>query len=146
MSIQFKEVNFSNVVDKLCECCLSEEVCGECNSSTCLISYGKECLKYCMINKTTGVVDGYKNIPLLDTKLYDKEFAVDGIVDILKTCKSCREDHFENCIINIIRNCYEIILTGQEQEYNGSALLYINSLKEIDSDLSDKVFEKFNLK
>ena len=59
MSIQFKEVNFSNVVDKLCECCLSEEVCGECNSSTCLISYGKECLKYCMINKTTGVLDGY---------------------------------------------------------------------------------------
>lgn len=144
MSIQFKDVNFSRVVDKLCDCCLSEDTCGECDANKCIISYGKECIKHCMINKVTGIIDGHKNIPLLDTKVYDKETATDGIVDILKTCKSCREDHFENCIINIIRNCYEIILTGQEQEYNGSALLYINSLKEIDSDLSDKVFEKFN--
>ena len=146
MSIQFKKVNFSKVVDNLCACCLSEDVCGECESSKCLISYGKDCLKYCMINKATGVLAGHKNIPLLDTKLYDQETVIDGIVDILKTCKSCREDHFENCIINIIRNCYEIILTGQEQEYKGSVLLYLNSLKEIDSNLADKIFEKFNSK
>ena len=146
MGVQFKEVNFSRVVDKLCACCLSEDVCGECESSKCLISYGRDCLKYCMINKATGVLDGHKNIPLLDTKLYDQEAVIDGIVDILKTCKSCREDHFENCIINIIRNCYEIILTGQEKEYEGSVLLYLNSLKEIDDDLANKVFEKFNSK
>ena len=146
MSIQFKKVNFSKVVDNLCACCLSEDVCGECESSKCLISYGKDCLKHCMINKATGVLDGHKNIPLLDTKLYDQETVIDGIVDILKTCKSCREDHFENCMINIIRNCYEIILTGQEQEYKGSVLLYINSLKDINVDLSNKVFEKFNSK
>ena len=146
MSIQFKDANFSRIVDKLCDCCLSEDVCGECNSKTCLISYGKNCLKHCMINKVTGVIDGHKNLPLLDTKIYDQEATIDGIVDILKTCKSCKEDHFENCIVNIIRNCYEIILTGQEQEYNGSTFLYLNKLKEIDSSLSDKVFEKFNTK
>ena len=30
MAVEFKEINFSKLVDKLARCCLSEEVCGNC--------------------------------------------------------------------------------------------------------------------
>ena len=144
MSIQFKEVNFSKLVDKLSPCCLSEDVCGGCEKENCLIGYGKECLKNCMINKVTYVIDGHTNIPIMDTKLYDKEFAVEAIANTLKTCKSCNENHYDNCIINILRSCYEVILVGEEQKYKGSTFLYLNELQEINPEIADKVFKAYN--
>ncbi|KQB78577.1 hypothetical protein AK964_07855 [Clostridium butyricum] len=141
MGIEFEASNFSKVADKLHGCCLSEDVCGSCEANNCLIKYGKDCIKYCMINKVSGVLDGYKNIPLMDTKVYDELMVIEGIADILKTCKNCSENHYENCIINILRNCYEIILTGHEQEYKGSTLLYLSELKENNPELSDKILQ-----
>lgn len=63
-----------------------------------------------MINKVTYVMDGMKNIPVTDVRIYDKGNIANGIVDILKTCKNCKENHFENCIVNILRSCYEVVL------------------------------------
>lgn len=146
MSISFKEVNFSRLVDKLTPCCLSEELCGGCEREKCIVGYAKECIKNCMINKVTFVMDGSENIPNTDFKVYDKEFFVDGIVETLKTCRSCKEEHFENCIINILRSSYEVALIGEEQEYEGSTFLYLNKLKEINSSIADKVFRKYNSK
>ena len=146
MSIAFKEVNFSKLVDKLSPCCLSEEVCGGCEKEKCLVGYAKECFKSCMINKVTYVVDGYKNIPFMDFKVYEEDFQIDGIAEILKTCKSCDEDHYDNCIVNILRSCYEVALIGEEQEYKGSTLLYLNELTEKNPIIADKIFERYNSK
>lgn len=146
MSIAFKEVNFSKLFDKLSPCCLSEEVCEGCEKEKCLVGYAKECFKNCMINKVAYVIDGYKNIPLTDLKIYEKDFQIDGIVEILKTCKSCNEEHFDNCIINILRSCYEVALIGEEQEYKGSTLLYLSELRERNPIIAEKVFEKYNSK
>lgn len=146
MSISFKEVNFGKLVDKLTPCCLSEEVCGGCEREKCIVGYAKECIKNCMINKVTFVIDGSKNIPNTDFKVYEKESFVEGIVETLKTCKNCNEEHFDNCIINILRSSYEIVLIGEELKYEGSTFLYLNKLREIDGSISDKIFEKYNSK
>ncbi len=53
-----------------------------------------------------------------------------GIAHILKECKDCKEDHVENCIINVIRNCYEVGLFGDVLSYEGSALQYLMKVKE----------------
>lgn len=146
MSISFKEVNFGKLVDKLTPCCLSEEVCGGCEREKCIVGYAKECIKNCMINKVTFVIDGSKNIPNTDFKVYEKESFVEGIVETLKTCKNCNEEHFDNFIINILRSLYEIVLIGEELKYEGSTFLYLNKLREIDGSIFDKIFEKYNSK
>lgn len=143
MAVEFKDVNFSKLVDKLSPCCLSKDVCGTCERNTCLVGYGTECIKNCMINKVTYVMDGMKNIPVTDLRIYDKGNISNGIVDILKTCKSCRENHFENCIVNVLRSCYEVILFGEEKEYKGSALVYLNELKGYNSEIADQLFQKY---
>ncbi|MDR3596910.1 hypothetical protein [Clostridium sp.] len=146
MSVLFKDVNFSKLVDKLTPCCLSEEVCGSCEKEKCIVAYAKECIKSCMINKVTFVENGREEIPSTDFKVYEREFLLDGIVETLKACKSCTEEHFDNCIISILRNSYEIALLGEEQEYQGSTFLYLNKLKEMNNNVADKIFEKYNSK
>ena len=54
----------------------------------------------------------------------------ESIAHILKECKDCKEDHTENCIINVIRNCYEVGLLGDPHPYEGSALQYLMFLSE----------------
>ena len=52
------------------------------------------------------------------------------ILKILKECKDCKQDHTENCIINVIRNCYEVGLFGDIHPFEGSVfqyLMYLNS-------------------
>ncbi|GAA0076930.1 hypothetical protein UT300005_13080 [Clostridium sp. CTA-5] len=146
MGVAFKEVNFNELVNKLAPCCLGEEECNGCAKEKCLVGYGKECIKGCLKNKVTYVIDGYKNIPITDTRVYEQETVITAISDILKRCKSCSEEHYENCIINVIRSCYEVSLFGEEQEYEGSAFLYLNNLKNINEEIADKIFERYNSK
>ncbi|ASW42587.1 hypothetical protein [Clostridium isatidis] len=143
MAVAFKDINFSRLVDKLSPCCLSKETCGVCDRKNCLVGYGTECIKECMINKVTYVMNGYENIPITDTKVYDKENIMNGIIDILKLCKNCKENHFNNCIVNILRSCYEVILLGEEKDYKGSALLYINDLKASNPEIADELFKRY---
>ncbi|MBD5593422.1 hypothetical protein HYI10_19405, partial [Clostridium botulinum] len=81
-----------------------------------------------------------------DTKLYDKDYVITAIADILKRCKSCQENHYDNCIINVLRNCYEISLFGEGQEYQGSAFMYLNGLKSVNEEIADKIFAKYSEK
>ncbi len=43
----------------------------------------------------------------------------------------CKEDHVEDCIINVIRNCYEVGLFGDVQTYEGSTLQYLMKVQAI---------------
>lgn len=51
------------------------------------------------------VPGGKESIPLLDFKVFDELELKTAIAHILRECKDCKEDHTEDCIINIIRNC-----------------------------------------
>ena len=53
-----------------------------------------------------------------------------AIAHILKECKECKEDHTEDCIINVIRSCYEVSLIGDTHPYEGSTIQYLMFLKE----------------
>ena len=55
--------------------------------------------------------------------------------------KDCKEDHVENCIINVIRNCYEVGLFGDVRPYEGSTLQYVMRLKEEFPERSEKIAE-----
>ena len=44
-----------------------------------------------MINKVTYVMNGFENIPITDTRVYDTNNIMNGVVDILKVCKAVRK-------------------------------------------------------
>lgn len=142
MGILFNEVNYNNLIKNVGESCLTTASCGTCKMNKCLIGYSKICITNSLKGKVTYVLDGQENIPLADGKIYDKGHLTDAIADLLKQCKSCDKDHFENCLINVLRNCYEILLFGDIQPYKGSTLLYLNDIKNLNSDLSREILSK----
>lgn len=132
MGVAFNDMDFNLVLKDLGKACLTTDYCGECLKEKCLVGYAKNCIMSCVKNNVTYVEDGFDNIPLGDIKDFDKEVLITGIADILHLCASCKENHFNNCIVNIIRSCYELDLFGDVQEYNGSALEYIIKLNHAD--------------
>ncbi|MFY9278372.1 MAG: hypothetical protein WAO47_02170 [Caldicoprobacterales bacterium] len=137
-------INYEQLITEIGKCCLGEEECGECQKEECLIGYCKSCLLEALKQKDRFIDDGADNIPYWDTKIYDNEVLIEAIGFLLNQCRNCNLYHDEDCIINIVRECLEIILFGDSQEYRGSTFMYLNDIKSIDSHIADRIFESFN--
>lgn len=130
MAITKEQINFMEIFKDLGTVCMTENVCGKCKGKECLIGYAKEAAAKCRVNEITYVPEGYKNIPLVDLKGgYDKVDTLHAMAHLLNQCRSCKEDHFENCIINVVRSCYEVVALGEERPYEGDALTYLMKLQ-----------------
>lgn len=143
MGILNSEMKYQEVINDLDNCCLTEQHCGSCDMDGCIIGYAKKCAMACREEGVTYVDEGSEKIPF-DTKIYDEEAAVAGIAHILKQCKSCDTSHFDNCIINIIRNCYEISLFGEVQGYKGSAFQYLNQIHNLKPEIAKLIIDTFH--
>lgn len=124
-----KGLNAELIRDDLENCCLKETTCGQCKKEACTIGFAKQCIREYMKEPKKEVSGDTGNIPITDFKLFDETELETAIAHILKECKDCKEDHTENCIINVIRNCYEVGLFGNAHPYEGSALQYLMFLK-----------------
>lgn len=120
-----KGFNAELVVRDLESCCRSESLCGQCQQEGCTIGYAKKCVRNFQQEPKKEVPNGTEHIPTMDIKVFDESELETAIAHILKECKNCKEDHTENCIINVIRNCYEVGLFGDVQPFEGSALQYL---------------------
>ncbi len=143
MGIKNSEMDYDRVITDLENCCLKEEHCGNCNKKECIVGYGQNCLTQCMKDSVTYVENGTDHIPYTDFKVYDEEEFEKGIAHILRLCRSCKTDHFDNCIISVLRNCYEIGLFGEAQEYEGNNLVYLASLHTKYPEKAQRVMEEF---
>ncbi len=124
-----KGLNAELVWEDLENCCRSEAVCGQCQGEACTIGYAKQCIQNYQKEPKKTIPDGTEHIPTSDFKVFEEADLEIAIAHILKECKDCKEDHTENCIINVIRNCYEVGLFGDVHSYEGSALQYLMYLK-----------------
>ncbi len=117
------------VREDLENCCLKDTVCDRCKGAECTIGFAKQCINNYLVKPQKEVPGGTDNIPVADFKVFDETELEKAIAHILKECKDCKEDHTEDCIINVIRNCYEVGLFGDVHPYEGSALQYLMYLK-----------------
>ncbi len=124
-----KGLNADLVWEDLGNCCKSEASCGQCQGEACTIGFAKQCIENYRKEPKKEVPDGMERIPVSDFKVFEEEDLEIAIAHILKECKDCKEDHTENCIINVIRNCYEVGLFGDLHPYEGSALQYLMYLQ-----------------
>lgn len=144
MGILNSELNYDKVISDLGVCCLGEESCGGCTKDSCIVGYAQKCITGCLKEGITYVENGSENIPIADLKIYDEENFESGIAHILQQCRSCNENHFDNCIINIIRNCYEIGLFGEIQSYEGSNFRYLNQIHQAFPKIADNIITEFH--
>ncbi|MDE6404150.1 MAG: hypothetical protein K2M20_00695 [Lachnospiraceae bacterium] len=138
-----KGLNAGLVGADLENCCRKEAACGQCQKTNCVIGYGKQCINDYRREPKKEVLQGMEHIPTTDFKVFDEVELETAIAHILKECKDCKEDHTEDCIINVIRSCYEVGLLGDVQKYEGSALQYLMYLKEHFPDRSLQIAELY---
>lgn len=146
MGADLKDLQALHVIDSVTDVCLKETVCGVCERENCLVGYAQECIRKCLNNNVTFVEDGVKNIPLHDMRIYNEDRLVNGIADILLSCRSCKFEHFENCVVNVIRNCYEIALFGDIQPYEGSNFRYLAALNMNGMKDAQQILDTFHKK
>lgn len=144
MGILNTEINYDKIITDLSSCCLKEENCGSCDKPSCIVGYAQNCITQCFKESVTYVENGSDNIPVTDFKVYNEEEFEKGIAHILKQCRSCTFNHFDNCIINIIRNCYEVGLFGEIQSYEGSNFRYLNQIHNSHPETADRIIEEFH--
>lgn len=131
------------VWEDLQNCCISEATCGQCQGEACIIGFAKECIKEYQKKPQKEVPNGTERIPTMDYKAFDEVELEIAIAHILKECKDCKEDHVEDCIINVIRNCYEVGLFGDVQTYEGSTLQYLMKVQADFPEKSIKIAEAY---
>ena len=124
-----KGLNAELIGNDLEHCCRGEDACGQCQGNLCTIGFAKLCIQEYKKAPKKEVPGGADNIPTMDFKVFDETELETAIAHILKECKDCKEDHTEDCIINVIRNCYEVGLLGDIHPYEGSSLQYLMYLK-----------------
>jgi hypothetical protein len=140
-----KGLNAELVANDLEHCCRSEAACGQCQGAACTIGYARQCILNYQMDPKKEVPNGTEHIPTMDFKVFDELELETAIAHILKECKDCKEDHTENCIINVIRNCYEVGLLGDAHPYEGSALQYLMYLKNHFPERSEHIAEIYTL-
>jgi len=136
-------INSEILISEIGKCCLGKEVCRECKKEDCLVGYCKKSLMTFLKQNNEFIDGGMKEIPYGDTKMYDNELIVQAIGSLLNQCRNCNVYHDEECIINIVRSALEIIVLGEFQEYKGSTLLYLNDIKNVNSEMADKILQAF---
>lgn len=146
MGVMSHEVNYDLLLSDLANCCLQLGNCGSCKKGKCLVGYAKESMKNCLKDDITYIMNGCENIPLNDVKSFEQEILIESIVDILKQCKSCKEDHYDNCLINVMRSSYEVCLFGEVQKYKGSTITYLTDISEQRPEIAEIMLQKYNAK
>ncbi|BCJ96897.1 hypothetical protein acsn021_44660 [Anaerocolumna cellulosilytica] len=135
--------NYDSLISQVQHCCLTENTCGKCQKEACLIGYCRQVLLTCIKQNGAMVDGGMEHIPFGDMRLYDDETIINALAYMLHECRNCNTYHSEECIINILRSTFEIILLGEAQEYKGSTLVYLNDIKSVNPEIADKIFQAF---
>lgn len=136
--------NYELIMKDLSNLCLTTDICGTCAKHQCLIGYGKKAITECIMKESLKVENGMEQIPSYDLKLFHEEYFVEGIAHILQQCKSCKENHSDDCIINVIRSCYEVAFLGEPQQYQGSTFMYLNKIQESNPEIAEQIIAYYN--
>lgn len=129
-------MNFVKVYKNTDKCC---QECNDCQTNECLIGFCKQLISEAMEKDEFYVNNGVDCIPTHDLKAYDKQDILEAVGEILKQCKNCKLYHDEDCLINVSRSALEYILTGQTFEYEGSAFVYLNDIRQSDQELGESL-------
>ena len=98
--------------------------------------------------KQVGLYD-YDAIIYQDSELdiqsltYDEYDVLHAIAHLLYQCRGCMEDHYDDCLINVVRSALEVIEFGEEQSYEGDPISYMFKIAGIDADKANIIRREY---
>lgn len=126
-----KEFDFIKMFYDIKNVCLTEDRCGTCKEGACLVGYARKCVGEARKQDTDTLKGYFKEVPSYDINGgYDQHTSCEAIAHTLQQCRSCKDNHTADCLVNIVRACYEVIALGDVQPYEGSALMYLVKIAE----------------
>ncbi len=144
MAITKEEINLAEIFQDLGNICLTEAHCQKCAEKACLVGYSKASTAECRIKERTYVENGMDNIPPSGIRGgYDEFNVLHAISHLLSQCRSCKQDHIDDCIINVVRSCMEVIEFGDVQGYQGDVITYLAKLQEQNPGKAMEVAEEY---
>ncbi|MDF2519418.1 MAG: hypothetical protein K0R84_46 [Clostridia bacterium] len=117
-----------------------------CSSRKCNIAFAKEVVNYAEASSALIMQDGERLIPKQDVKYYKEELIADGIANICKLCKECRENHSEECVISLSRRSLENTILKENVEYPGNILMYIMEVSKQNEEFAQMISAAYSAK
>ena len=144
MGITKEELNLMEIFVDLGKICQTEAVCQKCAERGCLVGYSKDCAAKCRVKGQTYVENGFAEIPPCDIRGgYDEYNVLHAIAHRLLQCRGCKQEHYKDCLINVVRSCLEVIEFGEEQEYEGDPLSYMVKVRGLNPQKADIIAEEY---
>ena len=134
-----EQLNVVGIKEALAVCCKGESECSSCQGKACLIGFAKLVADYANAKKTLAIPNGIKMVPVSDFKNYESDDVARALAIINVECKSCMDNHDDNCVINIIRSSLEVSLFGQYIDFAGNPLNYLVQLVNLSAENGNKV-------
>ncbi len=129
--------NLEEEVNTVCE----DKGCADC-SGVCVMKYAKDYIDACRQEEKREFAGGFDGIPTEDFKHYDQDVIVDSIAKTLAMCHECETYHSADCVINVVRSCFEHTLMGDKLDYPGNALGYLMKL-QAETPLASDIMERY---
>jgi hypothetical protein len=139
-----RELNYERVEQAVNRCCKTEAECVDCKQNACLIGYCQLALAYSRQKAAMRIPQGDKHIPAGDFRTYYEEDLLQALIQVLAQCQDCRDNHEEECVINVVRSALELALFGDNIPYLGSAFLYLVEAGKRYGESGEKLLQRYN--
>jgi hypothetical protein len=152
MAIKFDEIDMYEIFQDLGRVCRTQNVCTECEQAGCLVEYGKACADKCAQDGVTYVEQGVEGMPYgnpdeeFHDEVYNELEVLLMLSHLLVQCRTCKEDHYDNCIISVLRNCLERITLGDTLPYQGTPLGYMVDFSKRDDEKAQVIATEYQKK
>jgi len=138
-----RDVNLDRIQAAVNRCCKTEAECKKCEKVSCLIGYCQIALDYSRQKNSFHIPRGNQHIPGHDFRAYYQPDLILALVEVLLQCQGCRDNHEEECVINVTRSALELALLGESLNYEGSALLYLIQVSRLNPDLGKELLQLY---
>jgi putative Ca2+/H+ antiporter (TMEM165/GDT1 family) len=129
MSDKFSDklANLKGAVESVC---LGEAHCGKCQGSKCTVGYARETLNNGLASNERLVAREYLN-GSRGSKRFDRDKLRNVLGMICRSCLNCGPAHDKACILNRLRELFEMEYYGQKIIFHGNMDAYLKDMQGI---------------
>jgi hypothetical protein len=143
LDMQF--TTLAHYLQDICSSCNQENTAG-CIKSMCLIGFSRRVIDFYQAKGNLNISGAETLVPTSDFKVYEKELLTASISETCKLCRQCRDNHANDCIISLVRNCMEYALWGESISYPGNIIEYLGLVRNKDSETAAFIMENYRIK
>jgi Ca2+/H+ antiporter, TMEM165/GDT1 family len=112
--------------------CLGTHNCGSCEGRRCSVGSAKIVLECAVTDENYLNTDKFDITNRYINKRFDKVKEQHAFECVVENCLNCGKEHHEECVINKVREIFEIQCVGEKIYFDGDKIRYKKLLNSID--------------